>query len=252
VAIGFIKKLYRIERQIRSLNDEERRQQRQVQSVPVLQAIKAWLDIQAHAVLPKSALARAVFYALQNWGALCRYTEEGYLKPDNNYAEQSLRPVAVGRKAFPFCGLKTCWPRCRYLLFPGRKLQTQQSEPADLFGLRAQQRAQQAGRAADVGRIYGIKHRPRRLMRSLTIRAILDADIRTDTLFREKCRKFQRNIAPTTRFATGKKCTISAEKADIFQVTENFVGSAGHWNATPQFSGFPTVTYDTENETTPN
>jgi hypothetical protein len=29
-------------------------------------------------------------------------------------------------------------------------------------------------------------------------------------------------------FSTGKKCTISAGKADIFQVTENFVGSAGH------------------------
>jgi len=63
-------------------------------------------------------------------------------------------------------------------------------------------------------------------MHSLTIRAILDADIRTDTLFREKCRKFQRNIAPATRFAKGKKCTISAEEADIFQVTENFVGSS--------------------------
>jgi hypothetical protein len=82
--------------------------------------------------------------------------------------------------------------------------------------LRAQQRAQQAGRAADVGRIYGIKHRPRRLMRSLTIRAILDADIRTDTLFREKCRKFQRNIAPATRFAKGKKMHDFFRKSGYF------------------------------------
>jgi Transposase IS66 family/Transposase C of IS166 homeodomain len=91
-------------RQIRPLSDEERRQQRQAQSVPVLQAFKAWLDIQAHAVLPKSALGRAVFYALKNWDVLCRYTAEGYLEPDSNYAEQSLRPVAVGRKAFLFVG----------------------------------------------------------------------------------------------------------------------------------------------------
>jgi hypothetical protein len=53
VAIGFIKKLYRIERQIRSLNDEERREQRQVQSVHVLHAFKAWLDIQAMPCCPK-------------------------------------------------------------------------------------------------------------------------------------------------------------------------------------------------------
>jgi transposase len=103
VAIGFIKKLYRIERQIRSLNDEERCQQRQAQSVSVLKAFKAWLDIQAHAVLPKSALGRAVFYALKNWDALCRYTEQGYLEPDNNFAEQSLRPVAVERSLCTSC-----------------------------------------------------------------------------------------------------------------------------------------------------
>ncbi len=72
------------------LSDEERCQQRQAQSVPVLKAFKAWLDIQAHAVLPKSALVRAVFYALKNWDALCRYTDQGYLEPDNNFVEQSL------------------------------------------------------------------------------------------------------------------------------------------------------------------
>ena len=87
-----------------ALNDEERCQHRQAQSVPVLKAFKAWLDIQVHAVLPKSALGRAVFYALKNWDALCLYTEQGYLEPDNNFAEQILRPVAVGRKAFPFVG----------------------------------------------------------------------------------------------------------------------------------------------------
>jgi transposase len=79
------------------MSDEERRLQRHAQSVPVLNAFKAWLDIQAHAVLPKSALGRAVFYALKNWDALCRYTEQGHLEPDNNYAEQSLRPVARER-----------------------------------------------------------------------------------------------------------------------------------------------------------
>ena len=76
----------------------------QARSVPILNAFKAWLDIQVHAVLPKSALGNAVLYTLRNWDALCRYTDAGYLEPDNNYAEQCLRPVALGRKNFLFVG----------------------------------------------------------------------------------------------------------------------------------------------------
>jgi len=103
-AIAFINKLYRIERQIKSLNDEGRYQQRQERSVPVLNQFKAWLDVQANAILPKSALGTAISYTLKNWDALCRYTEQGYLEIDNNFAEQCMRPVAVGRKAFLFVG----------------------------------------------------------------------------------------------------------------------------------------------------
>jgi transposase len=72
--------------------------------VPLLATFKAWLDEQANAVLPKSAMGTAVYYALRNWDALCRFTEVGYLEPDNNYAEQCLRPVAIGRKNFLFVG----------------------------------------------------------------------------------------------------------------------------------------------------
>ena len=103
-AIRFIKKLYRIERQIRMLDDAERHEQRQLHSVPVLNAFKVWLDVQINAVLPKSALGGAILYTLKNWEALCRYTEQGYLEPDNNYAERCLRPVALGRKNFLFVG----------------------------------------------------------------------------------------------------------------------------------------------------
>jgi len=55
-ALAFIRALYRVERQSRQLTDEERRQQRQEKSVPILTRFKAWLDEQIHSVLPKSAL----------------------------------------------------------------------------------------------------------------------------------------------------------------------------------------------------
>lgn len=103
-AVKFFKALFRIERQIESLSDEERHAERQRRAVPVLKDFKTWLDVQALAVLPKSALGEAVGYTLRHWGALCRYTEAGYLEASNNFAEQCMRPVAVGRKAFLFVG----------------------------------------------------------------------------------------------------------------------------------------------------
>ena len=54
--------------------------------------------------LPKSPLAAAIGYALRNWVALTRYTEDGRLKIDNNGAEQALRPIVLGRKNWLFAG----------------------------------------------------------------------------------------------------------------------------------------------------
>jgi transposase len=103
-AIKFFKALFRIERQIDHLTDEERQAERQRYSVPILTDFKTWLDVQALAVLPKSALGEAVGYTLRHWDALCRYTEAGYLEASNNFAERCMRTVAVGRKAFLFVG----------------------------------------------------------------------------------------------------------------------------------------------------
>ena len=99
-ALRFINRLYRIERQIKTLCDVERLQQRRVKSVPLLSQFEARLDQQANSVLPKSALGNTVQYSLKNWDALCRYTEQGFLEADNNYAERCMRPVALGRKNY--------------------------------------------------------------------------------------------------------------------------------------------------------
>jgi transposase len=103
-AVKFFKALFRIERQIESLADEQRYAERQRCAVPILKDFRTWLDVQALAVLPKSALGEAVGYTLRHWDALCRYTEAGYLEASNNFAERCMRTVAVGRKAFLFVG----------------------------------------------------------------------------------------------------------------------------------------------------
>jgi len=103
-ALGFYKALFRIEREIAPLSDAERLEQRQRRAVPILSAFKAWLDAQANAVLPKSALGEAVGYALRHWEGFVRYTQAGHLEASNNYAERCMRSVAVGRKSFLFVG----------------------------------------------------------------------------------------------------------------------------------------------------
>src|SRR5207244_10486985 len=55
-------------------------------------------------VLPKSPLAEAVGYALNNWTALVRYTEAGFLDIDNNVAEREMKRIAIGRKNWLFVG----------------------------------------------------------------------------------------------------------------------------------------------------
>jgi transposase len=75
---------------------------RQRKSVPVLEKIKAWLDEQAKLVLPRSPIADAIGYALNQWDALCVYTKHGFLNIDNNAAERPLKLIAIGRRNWLF------------------------------------------------------------------------------------------------------------------------------------------------------
>ena len=103
-ALTFYKKMFRIERQIKDLSDEERLRERQAKTVPLLTQFKAWLDNAVHSVLPKDTFGIAVNYALKHWDALTNFTRAGHLEASNNYAERCMRTVAVGRKAFLFVG----------------------------------------------------------------------------------------------------------------------------------------------------
>jgi transposase len=105
-----IQKLYQVERQAREqgLNSEERYQLRQQESLPLMQDLKEWLIEHAPKanlkVLPGSKIGKAISYALGMWGRLERYLEDGKFEIDNNWVENSIRPVAVGRKNYLFAG----------------------------------------------------------------------------------------------------------------------------------------------------
>lgn len=77
---------------------------RQEKAVAVLAEIKAWLDREKDIVLPRSPMAAAIGYTLNQWDALNRYVEHGFLNIDNNAAERALKRVAIGRKNWLFAG----------------------------------------------------------------------------------------------------------------------------------------------------
>ena len=108
-ALRFFDQLYRIERQVRDEkpNDAETqadymRRFRQKHTVPVLNALKAWLDAIEPKVVPDSKLGDAVSYTLNQWEYLTRYTEDGRMPIDNNLLERDIRIFATGRKSWLF------------------------------------------------------------------------------------------------------------------------------------------------------
>jgi transposase len=103
-ALLLIAQLYKVEDRARALNAEERLQLRQLESRPILHKLHNYLlEIQLE-VLPKSPEGRAVRYALKNWAALTRYSEDGNLHIDNNRTERSIRGIAIGRHNWVFLG----------------------------------------------------------------------------------------------------------------------------------------------------
>jgi transposase len=102
-ALGFIKTLYTIERRIRDQPPDERYQVRQRESLPVLEALRAWLDETRPKILPGSALGEALAYLDNHWAGLVRYCDDGRYAMDTNLIENALRPFCVGRRGWLFC-----------------------------------------------------------------------------------------------------------------------------------------------------
>ncbi|MBV9381553.1 MAG: IS66 family transposase [Streptosporangiaceae bacterium] len=105
-ALGYYRQLYELERSARAnqFDDDQRRRMRQELAVPILDRFRKWLEQERTEVLPKSPMGEAIGYALNNWTALVRYTEAGFLAIDNNVAEREMKQIAIGRKNWLFVG----------------------------------------------------------------------------------------------------------------------------------------------------
>ena len=96
--------LYDVERQAQELHTDKRRELRQQLARPVADTLHAWLLAQRQRVPEGSATAKAIDYSLGRWAALTRYLNDGAIPADNNWVENRIRPVALGRANWLFAG----------------------------------------------------------------------------------------------------------------------------------------------------
>ena len=102
MGMAYIQKLYRIEREIKDCSCEEKKMIRQQKSRDILSQLRQWLDKSLPQTPPKTLLGKALNYLNNQWDKLIRYCDEGYLRMDNNLAENAIRPFVIGRKAWLF------------------------------------------------------------------------------------------------------------------------------------------------------
>ena len=101
-----IQLLYDVERDIKkhNLESENILTIRAEISLPILIKIAKWLKDHWNFATPESAIGKAIYYTLSRWNKLCNYIENADLQIDNNLIENSIRPIAIGRKNYLFAG----------------------------------------------------------------------------------------------------------------------------------------------------
>ena len=103
-ACAYISQLYDVEREVKHLSADERLQMRQAKSKPLADAFKEWMLLQRQKITDGSATAKALDYSLKRWGALTQFLDNGRLPIDNNWIENQIRPIAIGRNNWLFAG----------------------------------------------------------------------------------------------------------------------------------------------------
>ena len=103
-ALPFFSRLYQVEQKTATLTASERQQLRHAESQPIMASLRAWLVAQRQVVPEGSAIAKAIDYSLKRWAALTRFLDDGDIPIDNNWNENRIRPIAIGRSNWLFAG----------------------------------------------------------------------------------------------------------------------------------------------------
>jgi hypothetical protein len=104
LALAQFARIYEIERQAQSLAAPGRLQVRQQNSRPILDALHQWMVLQRQQVACNSVTAKTLDYSLKRWAALTRFVDDPQLPADNDWIENQIRPIALGRSNWLFAG----------------------------------------------------------------------------------------------------------------------------------------------------
>jgi transposase len=108
IALAFYRRIYKIEKDLReellngTISETIFEEKRKENVMPFFDKFKKWMLKMQHEVLPQSLTGKAIRYTLKEWGKLIRYLDKWYLTPDNNTAENAIRPFVIGRKNWLF------------------------------------------------------------------------------------------------------------------------------------------------------
>jgi transposase len=116
--VRLIDELFAIDAEARTANlDHAARHVLRSKKAPaLLEEIKAAVTAARATSLPASALVKAANYTLSLWPKLTRFLEYPELELSNNLAENSMRPVALGRKNWIHIGSQQAGPKVAAIL----------------------------------------------------------------------------------------------------------------------------------------
>jgi transposase len=114
-ALRQIQMLYEVEADAKMMSIAERQAHRQTRAVPLLESLHQFLKDSRIKSADNGASAKAIDYSLKRWEVLSRYALTGDLPIDNNPVEQTIRPVAIGKKNWMFVGSERSGKRAAIL-----------------------------------------------------------------------------------------------------------------------------------------
>jgi len=103
-AVRRIDRVFDVEREINGTSIDNRLAVRREHTAPLVAELEAWMREHRAKLSRHDPVAKVMDYMLKDWAAFTRFLDDGKICLTNNAAERSLRGIAMGRKAWLFCG----------------------------------------------------------------------------------------------------------------------------------------------------
>ena len=108
--------IYHVEGQLKEMDAQQRQSARDRLTRPLWKELHVWLKLERGRVPDGGSIAGAIDYSLNSWPSLTRHLEDGAVPIDNNFIERQIKPWAMGRKAWLFCGSELAGQRAAIVM----------------------------------------------------------------------------------------------------------------------------------------